>query len=99
MNNIIEQDHWFLKKRITASLGFRSGAGYCDDRNRRFAVDAASDADYHPPMPSATKLREIFRMETERTLGNDWVVRHENHFYQVEAGAGITRRPRARAGS
>ena len=24
-------------------------------------------------------------METERTLGNDWVVRHENHFYQVEA--------------
>ena len=24
-------------------------------------------------------------METERTLGNDWVVRHENRFYQVEA--------------
>jgi len=58
---------------------------YCDDHNRRFAVDAASDADYHLPLPSATKLREIFRLETERTLGNDWVVRHENHFYQVEA--------------
>ena len=58
---------------------------YCDDHNRRFAVDAASDADYHLPLPSATKLREIFRLETGRTLGNDWVVRHENHFYQVEA--------------
>jgi hypothetical protein len=58
---------------------------YCDDHNQRFAVDAASDADYHLPVPSVTKLREIFRMETERTLGNDWVVRHENHFYQVEA--------------
>lgn len=58
---------------------------YCDDHNRRFAVDAASEADYHLPMPSATKQREIFRLETERTLGNDWVVRHENHFYQVEA--------------
>ena len=30
-------------------------------------------------------MREIFRQERERTLGNDWVVRHENHFYQVEA--------------
>lgn len=58
---------------------------YCDDHNQRFAIDAASETDYHLPMPSATKLREIFRLETERTLGNDWVVRHENHFYQVEA--------------
>ena len=58
---------------------------YCDDHNQRFAIDAASETDYHLPMPSATKLREIFRLETERTLGNDWVVRHENRFYQVEA--------------
>jgi len=29
-------------------------------------------------------LREIFRRETERRLGNDGV-RHENRFYQVEA--------------
>jgi hypothetical protein len=57
---------------------------YCDDHNRRFAVDAASDADYHLPIPAAKQLREIFRLETERVLGNDWVVRHDNHFYQVE---------------
>ena len=24
LNNIIEQDHWFVKKRITGSPGFRS---------------------------------------------------------------------------
>lgn len=58
---------------------------YCDDHNQRFATDAASEADYHLPLPGAQKLREIFRLETERTLGNDWVVRHENRFYQVEA--------------
>ncbi len=57
---------------------------YCDDHNRRFAVDAASAVDYHLPMPGARKLREIFRLETERVLGNDWVVRHDNRFYQVE---------------
>jgi transposase len=57
---------------------------YCDDHNRRFAVDAASDVDYHLPQPGAKQLREIFRLETERSLGNDWVARHDNRFYQVE---------------
>jgi hypothetical protein len=57
---------------------------YCDDHNRRFAIDAASDVDYHLPVPGAKRLREIFRLETERVVGNDWVVRHENRLYQVE---------------
>ena len=29
LNNIIEQDHRFIKKRIVASLGFRSAEGAC----------------------------------------------------------------------
>src|SRR5262249_23766589 len=29
LNNIIEQDHRFIKKRITANLGFRSVEGAC----------------------------------------------------------------------
>jgi transposase-like protein len=29
LNNIIEQDHRFIKKRIIASLGFRSPEGAC----------------------------------------------------------------------
>jgi transposase len=57
---------------------------YCDDHNRRFAVDAASEVDSHLPAPGAKRLREIFHLETERTLANDWVVRHENRLYQVE---------------
>jgi transposase len=57
---------------------------YCDDHNRRFAIDAVSEVDYHLPMPGAKRLREIFRLETERVLGNDWVVRQENRLYQVE---------------
>jgi hypothetical protein len=57
---------------------------YCDDHNRRFAIDAASEVDYHLPVPGAKRLREIFRLETERVLGNDWVVRQENRLYQVE---------------
>jgi transposase-like protein len=29
LNNVIEQDHRFIKKRITARLGFRSAEGAC----------------------------------------------------------------------
>jgi transposase, IS6 family len=29
LNNVIEQDHRFIKKRIAASLGFRSAEGAC----------------------------------------------------------------------
>jgi hypothetical protein len=57
---------------------------YCDEHNQRFARQPASAADYHLPAPGARKCSEIFRLETERTLGNDWVVRYENRFYQVE---------------
>lgn len=57
---------------------------YCDEHNQRFAIEPASEVDYHLPQPGAKQRREIFRLETERTLGNDWVVRHENRFYQVE---------------
>jgi transposase len=57
---------------------------YCDEHNRRFAVEPVSEVDYHLPQPGAQPCREIFRLETERTLGNDWVVRHHNRFYQVE---------------
>ena len=30
LNNVIEQDHRFIKKRITASLGFRSVEGFAE---------------------------------------------------------------------
>jgi transposase-like protein len=29
LNNVIEQDHRFIKKRVTSSLGFRSAEGAC----------------------------------------------------------------------
>ncbi len=57
---------------------------YCGEHNARFAVGAAAPQDFHLPRPGARKLEKIFRLERERTLSNDWVVRDENHFYQVE---------------
>jgi transposase len=56
---------------------------YLPDHNRRFARAAGSPEDYHHPKPSRAALDEAFRLETERVIGNDWVVRYENRYLQV----------------
>ena len=62
---------------------------YCDDHNQRFAVEPKSAVDYHLPAPGKKRLREIFRLETERVVGNDWVVQHNNRLYQLERGSRV----------
>ena len=57
---------------------------YLPEHNRRFARAAARPEDYHRRAPRAAELDEIFRLENERTIGNDWVVRYANHYYQLE---------------
>jgi transposase len=57
---------------------------YCAEHNARFARAAAAPQDLHLPSPGVRKLEKIFRLERERVLSNDWVIRDENHFYQVE---------------
>jgi hypothetical protein len=56
---------------------------YLPEHNRRFAHEAASPEDYHHKKPTRAALDEVFRLETERVIGNDWVVRYGNRFLQV----------------
>jgi transposase len=58
---------------------------YLPEHNGRFRQAAAEAEDYHRRAPSAAELREVFRLETERVIGNDWVVRYDNRFFQVQA--------------
>lgn len=59
-------------------------ADYLPEHNRRFARQAARPEDYHRRAPCAAKLEKIFRLETERVIGDDWVVRYANRFFQLE---------------
>ncbi len=59
-------------------------ADYLPEHNRRFARPAARREDYHRGAPCAAKLDKIFRLETERVIGDDWVVRYDNRFFQLE---------------
>jgi helix-turn-helix protein len=88
-NHGTHQDRLVKKRRRKQISSLEEVNGYLEEEygpqhNARFAVAAAAREDYHLPNPGARPLREILRLETERVLSNDWVVRHDNRFYQVE---------------
>jgi Helix-turn-helix domain len=56
---------------------------YLPEHNARFARVAAKLEDYHRRAPRAAELDRIFRLERERTISEDWVVRYENRFFQL----------------
>ncbi len=59
-------------------------ADYLPEHNRRFARVPARPEDYHRRAPCAGKLEKIFRLESDRTVSEDWVVRYDNRFFQLQ---------------
>ena len=57
---------------------------YLDDHNLRYAHAAAAQADYHRRRPTARQLDEVFWLEEERVVSEDWVVRYNNRLLQLE---------------
>lgn len=61
---------------------------YLLEHNGRFARAAKKPEDYHRRAPCAAELQRIFRLESERTISEDWVVRYENRFFQLAPQSG-----------
>src|SRR3989449_232386 len=59
-------------------------AEYLPEHNRRFARPATRRGGYQPRDPGAAELGKIFRLESERVISDDWVVRYDNRFFQLE---------------
>jgi transposase len=59
-------------------------AEYWADHNRRFAHAPGSTDDFHVAVPRGTRLDQVFRLEETRTVSNDWVVRYDNRYLQIE---------------
>jgi hypothetical protein len=57
---------------------------YLPEHNRRYSHEAASGADFHRPKPNPRRLAEVFCLEQTRTLSNDWVVRYQGRFLQIQ---------------
>lgn len=100
----IERNHGTQQDRLVKKLRRKgiadvTGANrfleteYWAAHNARFAQAAASTDDFHVARPRGLRLDTVFRLEEERTVSNDWVVRYDNRFLQLERQSG---RPPAR---
>ena len=88
-NNGVHQDRLVKKLRRQGIQSYEATneyleAEYLPEHNQRFAREAARAENYHLRAPSAAKLREVFRLETERWISNDWVVQYRGHFLQLK---------------
>ena len=90
----MERSHGTAQDRLIKKLrlkGIRDHAAvnaylerdYYPGQNARFARTPAAEEDFHLPVPRGLALDDVFRLEFEHTLGRDWVVRHDNRFFQV----------------
>src|SRR5260370_12997719 len=93
----VERNHGTHQDRLSKQLRRKKIASYeaaneylekeyLAEHNRRFARAAAKPEDYHGRKPTDRELREIFRLESERTIANDWVVRYEGRYLQLQPG-------------
>jgi transposase len=87
-NHGTHQDRLIKKMRRKQIASYQAANQYLEQEylpqhNRRFARAAAQSEDYHGRKPTARELQEIFRLETERTISNDWVIRHEGRWMQL----------------
>ena len=52
--------------------------------NKRYAIEPARDADLH--RKALEKMAEILCVQEQRVVGNDWCVRWQNRWLQIESG-------------
>jgi transposase len=88
-NNGVHQDRLVKKLRrqgiqSDAATNEYLEAEYLAEHNSRFARVAAETEDYHAKAPSASRLQEIFRLETERWVSNDWVIQYGGRHLQLQ---------------
>ena len=58
---------------------------YLPEHNARYAVPPASPVNFHEPVPAGLDLDEVFCLEPERVVSNDWVVQYAGRCFQLEA--------------
>jgi transposase len=62
---------------------------YLPEHNERFARRPARPEDYHRRAPRGGELDRIFRLESERVMSGDGVVRYANRYFQLDARSGV----------
>ena len=83
----VYQDRWVKELRLAGikdtERANQSLTEFTEKLNTKFAVEPRGSADFHLPAPQGMDLRNVFCLEESRTVGNDWVVRYKNRFFQI----------------
>jgi transposase len=89
----VYQDRWVKELRLAGindtERANQSLSGFTEKLNARLAVEPRSPADFHRPVPQGMDLRHVFCLEETRTVGNDWVVRYKNRFFQIASQSNL----------
>jgi hypothetical protein len=88
-NHGTHQDRLIKKLRLRGITCYPQANGFLEehyiaDHNRRFSHPPAETADYHRRQPTARQLDEIFQLEEERVVSQDWVIRYKNRLLQLQ---------------
>ena len=88
-SNGTHQDRLIKKLRRAAISDYGAAnayltATYWPSHNTRFARQPAAPEDFHTPVPAGLDLDQVFRLETTRTVSNDWVVQHHTRLLQID---------------
>lgn len=87
-NHGTHQDRLVKKLRVKKICDYSKAneflAAYLSEHNGRFTQAPAAVADYHGRKPTAQQLERILRLQHERTVSNDWVIRHQGRWFQLE---------------
>lgn len=83
------QDRLVKKLRLAGITDYEQAnafleKGYLAEHNRRYAHLPAAAADYHYRRPTPRQLDEVFWLEEERAVSEDWVVRYKNRLLQLQ---------------
>jgi len=83
------QDRLVKKLRLAGIVNYEQANAYLDEHylaehNHRYARPAAEEADYHRRRPTSRQLDEVFWLEEERVVSEDWVVHSKHRRRQLE---------------
>ncbi len=96
----VERNHAVYQDRLVKALRLQGiktikgansllSGGFVNKLNSKFAKAPADPRDAHVPLLGGEDLDQILCWEASRQVKNDWTIRYENRFYQLEKTAQV----------
>jgi transposase len=90
----IHQDRLIKKLRLKRIRSYAAANEYLRQEyerqhNDKYAVTAREAVDFHEEVPAGLDLNQVFCLEQERTVSNDWVVQYGQRWLQIGRGAKV----------